>query len=513
MSPGRAWCRDDAARRIGTGLLRAAAAIAIFLVITLTTSCGKSHSGSGQTLELFIISPHGSDIRREFEQAFSKWHQKKFGTEVKIRWPDVGGTQNVIRDLEGSNSAKHYDLVFGGGSATFEQFRRLGLFQKPAIDKAVLARVPRDIFGTPLHGQGDLWIAATMSNFGINYNKDRERELGLTTPRVWKDLAGARWFGQLSLADPSKSGSVKTIYDQIFLQYGWENGWGVVTLMFANADNVRDSGSGPADDVGSAQAVAGVAIDFFGRKEILRVGEDLIGFVVPQGGSVTDPDPIAMLKGAPHAQLAAQFIEFVISEEGQKLWVFRPGTPGGPVHYMLGRLSVLPEIYTRYAQYLFDPANPFAAAEPLKGNERETSARSSFMGELVKAALIDNHEDLVAARRAILAAGDPPDLLAKLIALPTFIPTHVKGDRLEDDPERPITAADQEAVANEFKPSAPRTNPAGQVTDPPNVAHDKKVKLAEAPRLSNRLIDLWREHFRTRFRELRAEAESRRKKR
>ena len=53
-------------------------------------------------------------------------------------------------------------------------------------------------------------------------------------PRKWEDLAGAEWFGRLSLADPSKSGSVKSSYEMIFQQYGWEKGWGVVTELFAN---------------------------------------------------------------------------------------------------------------------------------------------------------------------------------------------------------------------------------------------------------------------------------------
>ena len=191
----------------------------------ILSSCAKSDEAAVQ--ELVIISPNGSDIRREFEWGFTQWHERKYGTKVHISWPDIGGggTQNISRTLDGqykNGNSSSYDLAFGGGSASFEFYRDRGYLVKPGLEDAVLAQVPADIFGTKLHGAGDAWIAATMANFGINYNKDRIRELGLETPRTWEDIAGTKWIGNLSLADPSKSGSVLSSYEQIFLQYGWE---------------------------------------------------------------------------------------------------------------------------------------------------------------------------------------------------------------------------------------------------------------------------------------------------
>jgi ABC-type Fe3+ transport system substrate-binding protein len=484
--------------------LKLLAATLILLTLALT-SCTKSEDPS--LPELIIVSPHGADIRREFSDAFSDWHQKKYGTRVNVQWPDVGGTGNVVKDLEGAyrkGQAPSYDLAFGGGSATFEFFRQRGFLEKPNLPDSTLNQVPKDIFGASLHGKDDTWIAATMSNFGIVYNKDRIRELGLKTPRVWEDLAQPDWFGRISLADPSKSGSVRSSYDQIFIQYGWEKGWGVLVRMFANTESLREAGSAPADDVGSAQAVAGVVIDFFGRKAVIRAGQNLVGFLIPEGGSITDADPIAMLKGAPHPELAAHFIEFVISEEGQKLWTFRANTGhGGPRHYVLGRLSVRPDMYEKYAAEMFDPTNPFANPQPLRANEKETIQRSAFIGELIKAALIDNHRALLDARLAIKAAGDPKDLLARLEAVPTFIPTHVEGDTQIDDPEKPITSDQQGVLAAEYKPSAPKKD------DPEPIAHAKKIKAAHAAQTQTNLVNHWRSEFATRLLNLQKEAQSR----
>ncbi|MCL2647699.1 MAG: ABC transporter substrate-binding protein [Phycisphaerales bacterium] len=457
-----------------------------FWLLMLLTSCGRGDEAESEK-ELIIISPHGSDIRYEFSHAFSQWHQKKYGSPVNVKWPDIGGggTGNIVRYLDQAyqeGGSPGYDLLFGGGSYTYTIYQAKNYLVKPDLPAEVLARVPKDIFSTPLHGAGDSWIAATMSNFGITYNKDRIAELGLQVPRTWEDLTGPQWIGLMSLSDPSKSGSVRSSYDQIFMQYGWEKGWRSIVLMFANTDNIRDSGSAPADDVGSAQAVAGIVIDFYGRKAILRAGESICGFVIPDGGSITDPDPIAMLRGAPHPEIASHFIEFVISEEGQKLWTFRVGTPGGPKKYVLGRLSVLPEMYEKYRDEMFDPVSPFTSAAALKA-DISSKWRNDFIGELIRSALIENIEALRSARRAVHAAGDPPELLAKLTAPPTFIPTKVVNGKLEDQPPRPITASDQQAVAAEFKPK-------------------DNVRKPQTERLQQRLMDLWQREFLQRCKEV-----------
>jgi ABC-type Fe3+ transport system substrate-binding protein len=476
------------------------------MFLFLIASCGKSENNS--IPEVIVVSPHGSDIRREFEKGFSDWHQKKYGSPARIRWPDIGGggTGNIIKQLSGDyrngGVTSGYDIVFGGGSHTYEVFRDGGFIVKPPLDDAILNQVPKDIYGAKLRGEGDVWIAATMSNFGISYNKDRLRELNLPLPDAWEILASPQWFGHLSLADPSKSGSVRTSYDQIFVQHGWEKGWKIITHLFANTDQMREAGSAPSADVGSAQAVAGIVIDFYGRKEILRIGDKIVGFIIPPGGSVVDPDPIAMLKGAPNPEMAARFIEYVISPEGQKLWVFKAGTPGGPERYVLGRLSVHPELYKNFSQYMFDPRNPFESAKPLTASP-ESGYRTVFIGELMKATLIDNREDLVAARRAILAAGDPPDLLAKLEALPTFTPTKVNAGKLEPEAQRPITQNQQRILAEEYKPPTPNKD------DPPAVAEAKKLKAAEATLLQTGLVNHWREEYETRLKSLIKEAKSR----
>jgi iron(III) transport system substrate-binding protein len=388
-------------------------------------SCGRTDA----TADLYIVSPHGANIRREFETAFSAWHQKKYGTDVRLHWPDMGGTNNIVHYLQNvyeTYDTCGYDLMFGGGSATFDKLanakRKDGKpfpwIVPPQLPPEELATIPKEVRGTTLRGKYDAWIGATMSYFGLVVSEARVRELGLEMPRTWESVADGKWIGQVSMADPSKSGSVMTAYEMVLQQYGWEKGWPVLVKMFANTLNIKDSGNAPAEEVGTENAAAGVVIDFFGRIQAAKEGSSLVEFVVPEGGSAIDADPIAILRGAPHAELANHFVEFVLSPEGQMLWVLKPGTPGGPVRSALGRMTVLEHLYDTRAADMTDPRDPFKGPPPLKVDRVAQGQRSAFLGELIKAALVDNHEALRAARIAVRGAGDPPELLALFERLP-----------------------------------------------------------------------------------------------
>ena len=51
-----------------------------------------------------------------------------------------------------------------------------------------------------------------LSAFGIVYNPDVYRALGLPAPTQWHDLTDPRLAGQLALADPTHSGSAAVAY-------------------------------------------------------------------------------------------------------------------------------------------------------------------------------------------------------------------------------------------------------------------------------------------------------------
>jgi hypothetical protein len=134
-----------------------------------------------------------------------------------------------------------------------------------------------------------------------------------------------------------------------------------------------------------------------------------VGYVSPVGGSTASVDPIGLLRGAPHAEAARLFIEYTLSLEGQRLWNYRPGTPGGPERFALRRLPVRREFYTdsEGAARRSDPEDaPYAIAEPLVYREAWTGRIFREMSLVIRVMCQDTHVELRRAWRALQEA--PP---------------------------------------------------------------------------------------------------------
>jgi iron(III) transport system substrate-binding protein len=163
-----------------------------------------------------------------------------------------------------------------------------------------------------------------------------------------------------------------------------------------------------------------MCIDFYGRfqeEAVTRRDESTrLKYVTPPGGSVYSVDPIAMLRGAPNREIGVAFIEFVLSMEGQRLWNFKVGTPGGPVQFALRRLPVRKDYYTPEVTPLrSDPeVFPFGEEDQLVYHPEWTGGLFREMSLIIRLMCMDSHIELREAWDAIRAAGNPPEALAVL---------------------------------------------------------------------------------------------------
>lgn len=339
------------------------------------------------------------------------------------------------------------DLFFGGGTYDFERQAQAGRL----IDSGVLKAhpdwfresvIPRRFGGEDYwHGDG-LWIGTVLSSYGIIFNRGALLRLGIDRPPAqWSDLGDPRLMGEVALADPTKSGSVAKAFENIIQQQmqrrlhalqtaepaaapadlearavreGWIEGMQLLQRIGANARYFTDTSQKPPIDVAAGNCAVGLCIDFYGRQQEeavrRRAESDRVGYASPAGGSVSSVDPIALLRGAKHRAVASAFIEYVLSLEGQKLWTFKPGTPGGPQRFVLRRLSVRRDFYAQadWKQHLADPDEaPFEQRDPLVYREAWTGRIFREMALLVRVMCQDTHAELKSAWRAIQAAPEP----------------------------------------------------------------------------------------------------------
>jgi hypothetical protein len=121
-----------------------------------------------------------------------------------------------------------------------------------------------------------------------------------------------------------------------------------------------------------------------------------------------------MLRGAPNPDLATAFIEFVLSPAGQKLWAFRPGTPGGPADTALRRLPVRKDFYTENNRaFMSDPGErPYARSAAFVYHPEWTGPAFGAIRFLIRVMCADTHHEQKRAWQAMTAHGLPAPALA-----------------------------------------------------------------------------------------------------
>ncbi|MBI2438791.1 MAG: extracellular solute-binding protein [Lentisphaerae bacterium] len=424
---------------------------------------GKRAKLSAGARALVIISPHNEAVRYEFERAFRRWHQARFGEAIAIDWRNIGGTSEIVRYLDGEFAAAErtgrrgigLDLFFGGGAYDHAQQARKGHLEACGVRKRhpdwlTEAIIPATFSGEVFYDTQDRWYGCCLSSFGICWNQDVLAAHGISrAPRSWADLANFKFFGLVALADPTKSGSINKAFEMLIqeqlraeltargvpagqatpeaLAAGWSRALGLIRQIGANARYFTDSASKVPLDVAQGNAAAGMCIDFYGRFESEMItrneGSARMNYLTPAGGSSISVDPISLVRGAPHRELAERFIDFCLSPEGQQLWNSRVGAPGGPERYALRRLPIRKDMYTAaFLATMSDPAvAPYEQGGGFTYQAAWTAPVFSLIRTLIRTMCIDTHAELRQAWEAINRNGAPaecPDAFAAFMAVP-----------------------------------------------------------------------------------------------
>ena len=367
-------------------------------------------AASGEEDRLVILSPHWEGIRSEFGWGFKDRYRARTGRDVKVEWLDVGGGTGTILRFVKSEFSKNpagigVDLFFGGGIDPFVELTRLGLTYPYRLPDEQLEQIGKTIGGIPIYDPDCHWYGAALSGFGIIYNRVVLDLIGLPEPKTWEDLGDSRLLTWVGSGDPRGSGAVHMTYEIILQAYGWEKGWEIITGLGANVRNFVAGSSQTPKDVAVGEVAYGMSIDFYAWAQANEAGSDKIGYVMPEDLTVVNPDAIAILRGAPNLKVAEAFVDFVMSEEGQKLWLLRIGNPEGPKKFQLDRFSVMPNLYDKVLGNTNISVNPFRWRSSFRYDSEKGSRRWSVINDLIGVMIIDSHAQLVEAWKKVIEGG------------------------------------------------------------------------------------------------------------
>jgi iron(III) transport system substrate-binding protein len=289
-----------------------AVAVAVFVC-----SVGVGFSQAVEN-EFYLITPVSKDVHDPVLKAFAAYAKKKWNVDVKTSAMPQGTPVAYGQILEWKGKPRA-DVFWGGEGTLFDNLAKEGLLDKLQVTEKMWSEIPAEIgkpVGLPLKDPKRFWVGTMLEPYGIIYQPKLLKRLGVEI-KDWDDLLNPKLKGQIAQCTPDRSSSSHASYEVILQTYGWDKGWDWLKKLAANTGIFTARSRDVPNVVAKGEFAVGFAVpSYMAFAEVLN-GYD-VKYVYPKNAYVT-PEPMAVLKGAPHPKAAHAFIEFMLSEEGQRL--------------------------------------------------------------------------------------------------------------------------------------------------------------------------------------------------
>ncbi|WP_066527013.1 ABC transporter substrate-binding protein [Corynebacterium bouchesdurhonense] len=285
---------------------------------TSTNASGTS-AASGEKTVLTIYTSEPEDKVDEINRAFQ---EENPDVEVQVYRAGTGDLKARI-DAERTSGKVEADLIWAADAPTFEGFKKDSLLAK--FDSVETGDVLEEVVDEEGYYVGTRLIPTV-----IAYNTDVIDQAD--APKSWADLTDARFADKIVMPDPAVSGAAA------FNATVWMNneklGESWISDLGKNHPMIAASNGPTSQEIAGGGHPVGVVVDYLVRD--LAAKGSPIKEVYATEGSPYITEPIAVFNDSDNKDAAQRYINFVLSEKGQKLAVeqnYLPvidsvGTPG-----------------------------------------------------------------------------------------------------------------------------------------------------------------------------------------
>jgi iron(III) transport system substrate-binding protein len=286
--------------------------------------------------ELVLITPVAKTLTDPALAEFAKYAKERWNVTVKTSALAAGTPVAYGRIVEWKGRPEA-DIFWGGESALFDKLAEQKLLASLELPKAVMDAIPATI-GKPkpiyLKDPKGFWTGTVLEPYGLVYHPRLLARLGVPEPKDWDDLLHPKLKGNVAQCAPSRSSSSHATYEVILQRDGDDKGWAWLKRLAANTGMFTARSRDVPSVVAKGEFAAGFAVPSYMAFEDRLAGFD-IKFVAPKTAWIT-PEPIAVLAGAKHPRAARAFIEFMLSERGQRVAMERGVFPITPKYRVQG---------------------------------------------------------------------------------------------------------------------------------------------------------------------------------
>ena len=283
--------------------------LALFIMLMLIVGCSSEKPKERPQLHIC------SSMNKAFTELIVDSFAKKTGTKVTISYLPGGTQQQRFEYLR----QHKLDIWLGGTSEEYFMADEEHILQ-PYLAKDSY-KVPAE-----LRNRTGEWTSLYLSYIALLSNKHNLQSFGLYAPESWDELLAPELKEEIAMANFSMGGASFGMLTSIWQLRGREAALEYAAKLNAQNPNYT-AGFGEAVDkvyIGK-KTVAVVPLDY---ALLLETRHSHLFATVPKDANRNILTGAAIIKGAPHEELAQSFLDYLMSDEGAEL------LPKNGYHYM-----------------------------------------------------------------------------------------------------------------------------------------------------------------------------------
>ncbi|MCG8709842.1 ABC transporter substrate-binding protein [Brenneria sp. 4F2] len=264
---------------------------AMLLAMFSTSAIAKT------TLMLYTSQPN--EDAQMTVNAFEQTHP-----DIKVNWIRDGTTKLTARlQAELAAGGGTPDILLISDSVTMESLRQQNLlapYQSPEAAR----------YDPSLYDAQGYYYGTKLITTGIAYHRQAP-----VKPTSWQDLLKPELKNMTTMPSPLYSGAA--LIHLATLVNNPQLGWDYYQKLKENGTMPQGGNGAVLSAVSSGSKAYGVLVDFMAIREKAKGAP--IEFLFPKEGVSIVTEPVAMMKTAKNPAAAKAFIDFVLSEQGQRL--------------------------------------------------------------------------------------------------------------------------------------------------------------------------------------------------
>ncbi|MGV6873558.1 ABC transporter substrate-binding protein [Pseudochelatococcus sp. B33] len=253
------------------------------------------------------VTWYTTQIIDQFARPVSEAFEKKYG--IRVNYVRTNSTEATLRIMnEGRASSTQADVFDGTGGVS--TLKREGLVAQ-WVPEASKSLPPEYV------DKEGYWVATNLYAMTPGFNTELV-EKG-TEPQTLQDLLDPKWRGKLVWNSNLSSSGAAGFVGMVLSEMGEEKGMAYLRdLAQQNVAGLSASARQVLDQVIAGEYA--IALNIFNHHTVISANKGVPVMWIPMQPALVFLSYISLTKDAPHPNAGKLFMEFLISEEGQKLY-------------------------------------------------------------------------------------------------------------------------------------------------------------------------------------------------